>query len=125
MRTAVTAMLLGAALGCTPPNSSPDSAQPAGVSQSNSAASGSHPELEFFNSLWGKLEIELTVPAEKIGNLENRRAPPKAEIKSLKLVAELFNRESETVRELTPQELQSVAFRAAQITLRGESGGAV
>ena len=84
-----------------------------------------HPELEFFNSLSGKLEIELTVPPEKIGNLDNLRAPPEAKIKSLKLTAELFNRETETARQLTPDELKSVAFRASQIKLRGESGDAV
>jgi hypothetical protein len=84
-----------------------------------------HPELEFFNSLSGKLEIELTVPPEKIGNLDNVRATPEAKIKSLKLAVELFNREAATARKLTPDELQSVAFRASQIKLRGEGGDTV
>lgn len=84
----------------------------------------SHPELEFFNGLAGKLQIELTVPPEKIGNLDNVRATPAARIKSLKLVAEVFNRDTKTFRDLTSAELQSVAFRASQINLRGEGGDA-
>jgi hypothetical protein len=125
-RTAIITAIFGSALGCSQPNAPPDFAgQPAQASQSNSGMNMPHPELEFFNSLSGKLEIELTVPPEKIGNLDNLRATPKAKIKSLKLATELFNRETETARELTPDELQSVAFRAAQIKLRGEGGGAV
>lgn len=85
----------------------------------------SHPELEFFNSLSGKLEIELTAPTERIGNLENVRATPDAQIKSLTLAAEVFNRQTDTFRDLTDEERQSVAFQAPQITLRGEGGGAV
>ena len=85
----------------------------------------SHPELQFFNSLSGKLKIELTVPPEQIGNLDNVRATPEAKIKSLKLTAEVFNRDAKIFRELTPEELQSVAFRASRITLRGEGGSTV
>lgn len=85
----------------------------------------SHPELNFFNNLSGQLEIELTAPTERIGNLDNVRATPDAKIATLKLTAEVFNEESETFRDLTAEELQSVAFRAAQITLRGESGETV
>ncbi|MEJ2125155.1 MAG: hypothetical protein P8Y67_13915 [Alphaproteobacteria bacterium] len=85
----------------------------------------SHPELEFFNKLSGRLEIELTVPTERIGNLSNVRTTPEAEIKSLRLVATVFNRNLGTFRELTLDELQSVAFLASQIALQGESGGVI
>jgi hypothetical protein len=125
-RAAILTTLLGALLGCRQLGSPPDSAaEAAQASQPNAGSSMSHPELEFFNSLSGKLEIELTVPPEKIGNLDNVRATPEAKIKALKFAAELFNRESGTARELTPEELKSVAFRGSQITLRGEGGGAV
>lgn len=84
-----------------------------------------HPELEFFNSLSGKLVIELTVPPVQVGNLLNQRAAPEAGIASLKLTAEVFNDETETFRPLTPEELDSVAFRGASIRLRSEDGEAV
>lgn len=83
----------------------------------------SHPELEFFNKLSCILEIELSVPTEPIGNLSNVRATPESEIKSLMLAATVYNRDLETFRELTVDELQSVAFHKPQIVLRGESGG--
>jgi hypothetical protein len=125
-RSAIITAILTTLLGCSRPLAPPDSAgQPAQVSQSNAGATMSHPELEFFNRLSGKLEIELTAPPEKIGNLDNLRAPPEAKIKSLKLAPHVFDRETETARKLTPEELQSVAFQAAQIKLRGEGAGAV
>jgi hypothetical protein len=125
-RAVILTTLLGALLGCRQSGSPPDSAAEAAQGNpSNAGASMSHPEIEFFNSLSGKLEIELTVPPEKIGNLDNVRATPEAKVKSLKLAAKVFNRDSGTARELSPDELQSVAFRASQITLRGEGGGAV
>jgi hypothetical protein len=83
----------------------------------------SHPELEFFNKLSCTLEIELTVPTERIGNLCNVRATPGAEITSLRLAATVFARDLGTFRELTLGELQSAAFLASQIALRGVSGG--
>jgi hypothetical protein len=79
-------------------------------------------ELEFFNSLSGKLEIELTEPAEPFANLLNLRASPSAQISNLKLYAKVFNRDTEDFRNLTEEELNSVAFRAKHIKLRGESG---
>lgn len=85
----------------------------------------SHPELEFFNNLSGRLEIELSGSTERIGDLENVRAESDARITSLSLTVEVFNRDSETFRALTPDELQSVAFRAPEITLQGESGDPV
>lgn len=81
----------------------------------------SHPELEFFNSLSGELDIELTAPAENIGNLANQRAPAAARIKSLKLVAEVFEENSHAARQLTAEELSSVAFQGTSIQLRGEA----
>lgn len=84
-----------------------------------------HPELEFFNSLSATLAIGLTAPAEQIGKLENVRATPQAKVKSLRLAAEVFNRDAKNFRELTPDELQSIAFRGSKITLRGESGHTV
>ena len=54
------------------------------------------PGLEFFNSLSGKLEIELTEAPERIGNLDNVRATPDAKIKSLNFVAEVYIRDSGT-----------------------------
>ena len=84
-----------------------------------------HPELEFFNSLSGKLKIELTVPPERVGNLVNERATPEAGIVSLKLVVEIYNSDTDERRPLTPEELDSVAFRGASIRLRSEEGEAV
>jgi hypothetical protein len=122
MRIAIITPLLAALLGCTQSNLPPESAAgPQKAIQAEKKTDMSHPELEFFNSLSGKLEIELTAPTERIGNLDNLRAKPEAEIKSLKLAAEVFNRDSKTFRELTPEELQSVAFRGSQIALRGEA----
>src|SRR5688500_5202753 len=85
----------------------------------------SHPELDFFNNLSAKLKIHLTEAPERIGNLDNLRATPDAEIKSLELVGKVFNPGSKTSRDLTKEELQSIAFRGSEITLRGEGGGTV
>lgn len=85
----------------------------------------SHPELEFFNSLSGKLEIELDVPAEHVGNLLNLRASPDARVVRVALRAEVFNHDTEEFRPLTPQELDAVAFRGRSIRLRSEDGEAV
>jgi hypothetical protein len=84
-----------------------------------------HPELKFFNSLSGTLEIELDVPAEPVGDLLNVRAEPDARIVRLELRAEVFNPETEEFRPLTPAELDSVAFRSGSIRLRSEDGEAV
>jgi hypothetical protein len=79
-----------------------------------------HPELEFFNGLSGELLIELTAPAENVGNTANQRAPASARIRSLELQAEVFEEDSHTARPLTARELGSVAFEGASIRLRGE-----
>jgi hypothetical protein len=83
----------------------------------------SHPELEFFNSLSGKLEIELDLPAEPIAkDLLNLRASPNARIVRLELRAEVFNPDTEEFRPLTAAELDALAFRANSIPLRSEDG---
>lgn len=85
----------------------------------------SHPELEFFNSLSGKLEIELDIPAEPGANLLNLRASPDARIVRLELRAEVYNCDTKGFRPLTPEELGAVAFRGSSIRLRSEDGEAV
>jgi hypothetical protein len=85
----------------------------------------SHPELEFFNGLSGKLEIELDVPAEPVANLLNLRAAPDARLVRLELRAEVFNRDTGALRPLTPEEWDAVAFRGSSIRLRSEDGEAV
>lgn len=85
----------------------------------------SQPELDFFNSLSGRLEIELTQAPQRIGSLDNVRATPDAKVKSLRLIAKVFNSDSKTFRDLTREELQSIAFRGSEITLRAEGGGTV
>lgn len=113
LRTAVLALFLTTLAGCG--ESSPAAEAP-GESQL-----ATHPELEFFNSLSAELEIELTAPTENIGNLANQRAPSDARIKALKLVAEAFEEDSQVARQLTAEELSSVAFQGASIKLRGET----
>jgi hypothetical protein len=85
----------------------------------------SHPELEFINSLSGKLAIELDVPAARIGDLDNLRALPEARIARLELHVEVFNRETEQFRPLTAEEYDAVAFRGKSIRLRSEDGDPV
>ena len=77
-----------------------------------------HPELEFFNSISGELEIELTIPTRPIGNLLNQEADADAEIVSLKLEPYIFVEETEDIRDLTERELNQIAFRGKQIKLR-------
>jgi hypothetical protein len=84
-----------------------------------------HPELEFFNSLTGELKIQLDVPAERVGNLLNLHASPDATLMRLELQAEVFNRDTKEFRPLTPEELDSVAFRGSSIRLLSENGEVV
>ncbi len=79
-----------------------------------------HPELEFFNSLSARLVIELTDDPQRIGKLDSVRATQAAEIKSLVLTANVFDRNSKEWRALTAEELKSIAFRETKIVLRGE-----
>lgn len=80
----------------------------------------SHPELKFFNSLSGKLEIQLDAPAKPIGKLQNLQAAPEARVIRLSLQAEVFVPETKEFRPLTSAELNGVAFRGGSIRLRGE-----
>jgi hypothetical protein len=80
----------------------------------------SHPELEFFNGLSGKLDIQLDAPAERVGDLLNLRASPDARVVRLELRAEVYNPDTEEFRPLTPAELDGVAFRGRSIRLRSE-----
>ena len=73
----------------------------------------SHPELEFFNSLSGELKIELTVPPEQVADLLNLQAKPEAEVVQVTLEIEFYDPQSDDFRDLTEEELQSIAFRVA------------
>jgi hypothetical protein len=84
-----------------------------------------HPELEFFNSLSARLVIELTDDPQRIGKLDSVRATQAAEIKSLVLTANVFDRNSKEWRALTAEELKSIAFRGTKIVLRGEGNVSV
>lgn len=77
-----------------------------------------HPELDFFNSLSGSLEIVLTRPLKRIGKLLNEAAPPSAKIRSLRLRLGVPVEGSMDTRRLTRAELASIAFRGARIRLR-------
>jgi hypothetical protein len=76
---------------------------------------------QFFNSLSGHLEIELTEPARPVNDkVMNLAAPPTARIKSLRLSVAV--QEGEQERNLTNAELDRVALRSSHVVLRGESG---
>lgn len=80
------------------------------------------PELEFFNSISGTLEIEMNLPpTRRFKNLANLFSPSEAKIISLKLQWEIFNHEQDDFRDLTPEELDSIAFNEPQIKLRSLS----
>jgi hypothetical protein len=84
-----------------------------------------HPELDFFNSLSGKLTIQLDKPATPIGGLLNLQASPDAQIVRLELKVEVFDPDTETRRPITQEEFDSVAFQGASIQLKSEDGNAV
>ena len=75
-------------------------------------------ELEFFNTINGDLEIELSIPPRQIGNLMNMEADADAEIVSVKLKPHLYDEATDDIRDLTPEELDRVAYRGSQIKLR-------
>lgn len=78
-------------------------------------------ELEFFNSLSGRLEIELTESAKPISDKQlNLAAPPTARIKALRLSVLVVEGNNE--RKLSDAELDSVALRAPHVVFHGESG---
>lgn len=84
-----------------------------------------HPELDFFNSLSGKLNIQLDQPATPVGGLLNLQASPDAQIVRLELKVQVFEPDTETFREVTAEELDSVAFQGASIHLQSEDGDVV
>lgn len=84
-----------------------------------------HPELTFFNSLSGRLKIDLDIPAEQVGHLTNLRASPTARVVRLTLEAEVFIRDTGEFRPLNPEEWDAVAFRGRSIRLRTDDGEAV
>jgi hypothetical protein len=79
-------------------------------------------DLDFFNRLSGRLQIELSIPAQPIApHLLNLQSPPDARIVGLKLTAEVYEKATKTFRALTAEEWDSIAFRGSEIRLRGES----
>jgi len=78
--------------------------------------------FEFFNSLSGHLEIELSEPSEAIGGLENQAARGGSRIVSLRLKALVYDDTSEDFREVTTEEYAAIAYAQPQIQLRGQSG---
>lgn len=88
----------------------------------------SEPELEFFNSLSGVLYVELTAPAEPIGNTYNLSASPEAKVASVRLRTEVIDHDTDDTdeyRDLTPEELDRIVIRGKRIRLRGLSGNVV
>ncbi|HEX2736451.1 MAG TPA: hypothetical protein VHM70_32835 [Polyangiaceae bacterium] len=76
---------------------------------------------QFFKSLSGHLEIELTEPAKPVSDkVMNLAAPSTARIKSLRLSVAV--QEGKQERNLTNAELDRVALRSSHVVLRGESG---
>jgi hypothetical protein len=86
---------------------------------------GLRTNFEFFNNLSGKLEIELTEPAESYRNMANLAAKPGAEIVDVKFHPKVFEENEQKFRELTESELQLEIFYGSHIRLRGEGGGVV
>ncbi len=82
-------------------------------------------ELEFFNSLSGRLAIELTEPAEPMAGLTNLQASSHAKIVKATLNAEVYLEDEGTFRSLSPEELESIAYPEKEIALRAESGDVV
>jgi hypothetical protein len=81
--------------------------------------------FEFFNSLSGRLEIELTEPAEPYRNLAKLAAKPGAEIVDVRLHPEVFEEDEQKFRDRTEAGLQLVIFHESHIRLRGEGGDVV
>jgi len=81
--------------------------------------------FEFFNSLPGKLEIELTEPAESYRNMANLAAKPSAKIVNVRFHPKVFEENERKFRDLTEAELQLEIFHEPSICLRGEGGDAV
>jgi len=81
--------------------------------------------LEFLNrQLSGRLEIELSEPAERITpHLLNLKASPTAIVTSLRLDTYMLDEEAHERRPLTEIEHGLVVFEGPRLILRGDSGG--
>jgi len=79
-----------------------------------------HPELEFFNQLGGKLEIELseeTIPINP--NVANKKATPTATITRVVMKGEFYESDEIGYRDLLKRELDQIAFNDSSIILSG------
>ena len=85
-----------------------------------------HPELKFFNTISGVLDIKLSEKAVSMDKLPgNLVSKPTSKIKGLTLNAEVYNEAGESYRQLTSVELDSKAFESSSILLGSESGESV
>lgn len=89
-----------------------------------------HPSVEpdalaFFCRLSGRLYIELSEPPQRIHPpLENLGAAPTASIVSIRLRAQVFERETGTFRPLSEEELDRVVIREPKVAFVGHGRGA-
>lgn len=83
----------------------------------------SHPELHFFNSIVGDLEIKISEAPKPMENLRGILVSPgEAELINVKLDPKIYIPELKDFRSLTEEELNSVTFKLPSIVLVGESG---
>lgn len=78
--------------------------------------------LKFFNSLSGRLEIQLSQPAQAVAGLSNLVATPEAKVTDLRLTLQVFLYEEKTFRALTEAELNLPVLQLPEISLCTESG---
>jgi hypothetical protein len=83
--------------------------------------------LRFFNSLSGRLVIELSEPPQPVSpGMLNLASPPTARLRSLSLVMQvLVDVESAELRDLTDSEWNRVVLRSPVIRMRGEEESVV
>lgn len=74
-------------------------------------------EMEFFNSISGTLELKLTQQPESMKNLPGNKIAGNSEIVSIKFSPEVYVEETESFRQLTDGELNSIAFNYPTIEL--------
>lgn len=82
-------------------------------------------EMEFFNSIGGTLEVKLTQEPEPMKNLPGNKVAKKAEIISIKLKPEIYVEETDSFRQLTDVELNTIAFNQPSIELVSQSNEVV
>jgi hypothetical protein len=98
------------------------------VSFQASAASNCAPSpgLKFFNSISGKLDIELSVPAKPKKKLPgNLVVAPESKVKSITLEGEIYVEEENAFRKLTIKENYTVVVESNELTFKGENGGLI